>query len=63
MNPRENRPSKMAEEMDSKDLKAARISSFPGLSCIVIATAKEIAMYNDNLAPETEPRSVTFFPA
>ena len=37
--------------------------SFPGLSCIPIATAKEMAMYIDKLAPETELRSVTFFSA
>ena len=32
--------------------------SFPGLSCILIATAKDMAMCNDKLAPETELRSV-----
>ena len=55
----------MAEEMHSKSQHEFR--GFPEFSrsfSIVIATAKEItAMYNDNLEPETEPRSVTFFPA
>ena len=37
--------------------------NFPGLSYIRIATAKEMAMYNDKLAHETEARSVTFFSA
>ena len=37
--------------------------SFLGVSCILIATAKEMAMYNDKLAPETELRSVIFFSA
>ena len=37
--------------------------SFPGLSCILIATAKEMAMCNDKLAPETELRCVMFFSA
>jgi len=52
----------MAEEMHSKQHEFQGFPEFSRLSCIVIATAKEIAMYNDNLAPETEPRSVTFFP-
>ena len=37
--------------------------SFPGPSCILIATAKKIAIYDDKLGPDTEPRSVTFFSA
>ena len=36
--------------------------SFLGLSCIPMATAKEMPMYNTKLAPETELRSVIFFP-
>jgi len=59
MNPRESRPIKMAEE---KQHEFRGFPTFSGLSCIVIATAKEIATHNDNPAPETEPRSVTFFP-
>ena len=35
--------------------------SFPGLSSIPIATAKEMAMYNNKLAHETELRSVILF--
>ena len=35
--------------------------SFPGLSCIFIATTKEMAMCNDKLAPEIELRSVMSF--
>ena len=34
--------------------------SFLGVSCILIATAKEMAMYIDKLAPEAELRSVIF---
>jgi len=37
--------------------------SFPGHSCILITTAKEIAMYNGKLVPKTEPGAVTFFSA
>ena len=47
--------------MHSKQHKFRGFPEFPGLSCILIATAEEMAMYNDKLAPETEPRSVTFF--
>jgi len=50
----------MVEEMYSKQHEFRGFPEFPGLSCIGIATAKEIAMYNDKLAPETEPRSVNF---
>ena len=62
-NPWENRPSKMADEMHSKQHKFRGFPEFPGPSCIVIATAKEIAICNDKLAPETELRSVIFFSA
>jgi len=51
----------MGRAKSSKNFEASE--SFLGLSCVLIATAKEIAMYNDKLAPETEPRSVTFFSA
>ena len=37
--------------------------SFPGHSYKHIATAKEMEMYDDKLAPEIEPGSVTFFSA
>ena len=37
--------------------------SVPGHSCILIATAQEIAMYNDKPVRKTESRSVTFFSA
>ena len=45
----------------STDFEASK--SFPGHSCTVIATAKEMAMYDDKLAPKIEPGSVTFFSA
>ena len=41
----------------------AASQSFPGRSCILIATAKEIAIYNDKPVPNTEPRAITFFSA
>ena len=43
----------------STNFEASQSFSVP--SCILIAASKEMAMYNDKLAPETEPRSVTFF--
>ena len=46
-NPQENRPNKMAKEMHSKQHKFRGSQRFPGLSYILIATAKEkMAMWN-----------------
>ena len=59
-NPRENKPSKMADEMHSKKQK---FRGFPEFFRCFTHTAKEMAMYNDKIAPESELRSVIFFSA
>ena len=59
----EDEPSKMADEMQLKQPNYEVSLSFLGHSCILIVTANEMTMYNDKLAPDTEPRSVTFFSA
>ena len=51
----------MADEMHSKQHKFRGFSEFPGLSCILIGSAKEMAMRNNKLAPKTGLRSVKFF--
>ena len=50
-NPRENGPNKMAKEVHSNQHKFRGFPEYGGLSCILIDTAKEMAMCNDKLAP------------
>ena len=52
---------RMKRSQGSTNFEASQ--SFPGLSCKLIVAAKEMVIYKDKLAPDTEPRSVTFFSA